>query len=95
MVSMSRGLPLALVLALAAPLSAQQAGEPARLRPARERVVYNPQSVPASQVNFLKASDVVVGVAQHGAAKAYWLPMVIWTHFIEDRVGDLPILVTW
>lgn len=95
MTGMGRGWVFLPILALAAPLGAQRPSEPRRPRSSRERVVYYPKSVPAVQVNFLKDSDMVMGVAQHFAAKAYWLPMVIWVHLIQDRLGDLPILVTW
>ncbi len=90
---MLRSLVWFLLLVVAAPLSAQRKGE--RPKPSAERVVTNAAAVPASQANFLKDSDMVIGVAQNGDAKAYWLPMAIWVHFIQDRLGDLPILVTW
>ena len=95
MASMGSVVIMLVILALSSVQDAQPPGNVPRPRPPRERVVYNPESVPASQVNFLKPSDMVIGVAQRGAAKAYWLPMLIWTHFIQDRLGDSTILVTW
>ncbi len=91
---MHRNLVWFVLFAAVAPLGAQQHSDKRREASA-ERVVSNPASVPASQVNFLKDQDMVIGVEQNGAAKAYWLPMAVWVHFIQDRLGDLPILVTW
>lgn len=63
--------------------------------PADQRIVSDPVSVPAVGAAFLKDSDMVVGVALKGDARAYWLPMVIWNHRILDRIGGTQILVTW
>jgi Protein of unknown function (DUF3179) len=63
--------------------------------PTPQRVIHLPKFVLASQADFLKDNDRVIGVYKDGTAKAYWAPMVVWHHLIEDRIGDVPILVTW
>jgi Protein of unknown function (DUF3179) len=61
----------------------------------RQLQTAKPVSVPAHQVTFLKDSNTVIGVSLNGSANAYWLPMVISLHQIQDRLGGIPILVTW
>jgi Protein of unknown function (DUF3179) len=58
-------------------------------------MVSDPASVTADKVTFLKNSDMVLGIALNGTAKAYWLPMVIWTHRVADKIGDSAVLITW
>jgi hypothetical protein len=54
-----------------------------------------PRFVPASHAEFLKDSDRVVGVAENGAARAYEPEVTAWHHVVEDRLGTMPIIVTW
>ena len=54
-----------------------------------------PHFVPAGQANFLKDTDRVVGVSENGVAKAYEPDVTAWHHVVEDRLGNLPIIVTW
>lgn len=54
-----------------------------------------PHFVPASQANFMKSADQVLAVNLNGIAKAYWAPAVAYHHIIDDRIGDIPIMVTW
>src|SRR5437868_1742548 len=54
-----------------------------------------PRFLPASQADFLKDSDRVVGLAENGAAKAYEPEVTAWHHVVEDRFGTLPVIVTW
>jgi len=54
-----------------------------------------PRFVPAVQANFLKDTDRVVGVSENGVAKAYEPDVTAWHHVVEDRLGNLPIIVTW
>ena len=76
-------------------LGAQNPSTPHARMPSRQRQTATPISVPAPQVTFLKDSDTVIGVSLGGFASAYWLPMVISVHQIQDRLGGIPILVTW
>ena len=54
-----------------------------------------PRFAPAAQATFLHDSDRVVGVSENGVAKAYEPDVTAWHHVIEDRLGDLPVIVTW
>lgn len=63
--------------------------------PMTERIIRQPDLVSASQATFLESRDLVVGVAANGIAKAYWAPMIVWHHVIEDRLGETRVLVTW
>ena len=54
-----------------------------------------PEFVAASKATFLKDDDHVIGVAGDGVAKAYPANAVTWHHALEDRLGRLPIFVTW
>jgi len=54
-----------------------------------------PEFVAASKATFLKDDDHVIGVAGGGVAKAYPAAAVTWHHGLEDRLGKLPIFVTW
>ncbi len=54
-----------------------------------------PEFVDASKVAFLEDDDRVIGVAGEGISKAYPAAAVTWHHGIEDRIGKLPIFVTW
>lgn len=90
----------AMVGALVAPAAAQRPqrreGRPGR--PAggpRFRSLDNPKFVPATQADFLKDGDRVLGVSGNGIAKAYPVPMVAWHHIIHDQLGEAPILPTW
>ena len=57
--------------------------------------VRNPMFVEASRATFLKDDDRVIGIEGDGLAKAYPANVVIWHHGIEDRLGSVPLFVTW
>jgi hypothetical protein len=54
-----------------------------------------PEFVDASKATFLTDDDHVIGVSGEGVAKAYPAAAVTWHHGLEDRLGKLPIFVTW
>jgi hypothetical protein len=54
-----------------------------------------PEFVEAAKATFLRDDDHVVGVTGDGVAKAYPAVAVTWHHAVEDRIGELPIFVTW
>jgi len=54
-----------------------------------------PRFALAAQATYLHDSDRVVGVSENGVAKAYEPDVTAWHHVIEDRLGDLPVIVTW
>ena len=54
-----------------------------------------PEFVDAAKAGFLKDDDRVIGVVGEGVAKAYPAAAVTWHHGVEDRIGKLPVFVTW
>lgn len=54
-----------------------------------------PQFVAASKADFLKDTDLVLGVSENGVSKAYRTDILAWHHITHDQLGKLPILVTW
>ena len=54
-----------------------------------------PEFVDVSKATFLKDDDRVVGVTGQGVTKAYPAAAVTWHHGVEDRIGKLPVFVTW
>ena len=54
-----------------------------------------PEFVDASKATFLKDDDHLIGVTGEGVTKAYPAAAVTWHHGLEDRLGKLPIFVTW
>jgi Protein of unknown function (DUF3179) len=55
----------------------------------------HPEFVPASQALFLSSSDVLLGVAGGGVAKAYPAADVGQHGVVHDQTRDGPIAVTW
>src|SRR5438552_7092488 len=54
-----------------------------------------PEFVDAAKASFLKEDDRVIGIEGAGVSKAYPAAAVTWHHGVEDRIGKLPIFVTW
>jgi len=54
-----------------------------------------PHFAPASQANFLKDEDLVMGVSENGVSKVYRTDIIAWHHIIHDQLGKMPILATW
>lgn len=46
------------------------------------------------QGKFLVPSDIVIGVAINGQARAYPLRIVLWHEVVNDTLGGVPIVVT-
>jgi hypothetical protein len=55
----------------------------------------NPDYVSVKQASFLKKDDQVIGLVINGEARAYPLRIMSWHELVNDRIGDLPILVSW
>ena len=55
----------------------------------------NPNYVSAPKASFLGKNDRVIGVVINGEARAYPLRIMSWHELVNDRIGDLPILVSW
>ena len=54
-----------------------------------------PRFVKAEAASRLDDSDLVLGIALYGVAKAYPLPIMNWHEIVNDRFGDLPVVVTF
>ena len=55
----------------------------------------DPQYVSAQSASFLEKDDQVIGLFINGEARAYPLRIMSWHELINDRVENLPILVSW
>ena len=55
----------------------------------------NPKYVSARKASFLREDDQVIGVVLNGEARAYPLRIMSWHELVNDKVGDLAILVSW
>lgn len=54
-----------------------------------------PTVVPAAKATALRNTDRVVGVAIDGAARAYPLRILMWHEIVNDRLGGVPLVVTY
>ncbi len=55
----------------------------------------HPQFVSASQARFLGPKDIVLGVTEGKAAKAYPAAILAQHGVVQDRMADGPIAITW
>lgn len=55
----------------------------------------NPKFVPADDAEFLSGKDVVVGVSYNDDTKAYPLSILVWHEIVNDKLGDIPVAVTY
>ena len=55
----------------------------------------NPVFVGVDESRFMSDSDTVVGVEMHGETKAYPLFILVWHEIVNDRIGDVPVSVTY
>ena len=54
-----------------------------------------PKFVSAEKAGFLSPEDPLIGVVVYGQPKAYPIKILNWHEVVNDRVGDLPIVVTF
>ncbi len=54
-----------------------------------------PRFLPASEVDYLRDADEVVGFIEQGKARAYPLRILVWHEIVNDTVGGRPIAVTY
>lgn len=45
--------------------------------------------------DFMKASDLVIGLKYNGVAKAYPIKILNWHEVVNDTIAGMPIVVTW
>lgn len=55
----------------------------------------NPKFVTARQANYLQPQDRVIGVVVDGEARAYPLKILDYHEIVNDRIGKLPVAVTY
>ena len=55
----------------------------------------NPKYVSADEAGFMKDDERVLGVALNGVARAYPTRILSHHELVNDRFGDLPVLVSW
>jgi len=55
----------------------------------------DPEFVPVGAASGLADTEPVIGVTLGGAAKAYPLRILIWHEIVNDRVGGVPVVVTF
>jgi len=55
----------------------------------------DPKFAKVSESQFVSDSDVVIGLEINGEARAYPLFILVWHEIVNDRVGDVPIAVTY
>lgn len=54
-----------------------------------------PKFLPAAKADFMRDGEQVIGLAYNGEARAYPLRIMSWHELVNDRLGDLPVLVSW
>lgn len=57
--------------------------------------ILSPSFDAAKKASWLKGSDTVVGVEINGDSRAYPVPALSRHEIVNDRVGGVPIAVTW
>ncbi len=56
----------------------------------------NPKFLSVADANkFLKDSDLVLGITINGQTKAYPLLILVWHEIVNDKVGGVPVAVTY
>ena len=55
----------------------------------------SPKYVASDQAAFLREDDQVIGVIINEQARAYPLRVMSWHELVNDRIDDVPILVSW
>lgn len=58
--------------------------------------IHKPKFVSARKnVRWLKPAEPVIALTVNGQARAYPLQVLIWHEMVNDRIGDVPVLVTF
>ena len=55
----------------------------------------DPKFVEVQGSAFVSDSDVVIGLEINGDTRAYPLFILVWHEIVNDRVGDIPVAVTY
>jgi hypothetical protein len=51
--------------------------------------------VTAAKSDFMRDDEQVLGVFLNGVARAYPIRILSWHELVNDRFGNLPVLVSW
>ena len=95
---------LSLLALLASIILFETATWAADLRPEEIVTVLPKDAIPAilsptfdqgSNISWLKGKDLVVGVEIGGDSRAYPIPTLSRHEIVNDKVGGIPIAVTW
>ncbi len=57
--------------------------------------LFSPKYVAAKEASFMNEEDMILGLNIKGTQKAYPLRILSWHELVNDRVGDINILVSW
>lgn len=57
--------------------------------------LFSPKYVPAADASYMRDTEAVLGVVINKEAKAYPLRIMSWHELVNDRIGGVPILVSW
>jgi len=57
--------------------------------------ILSPSFKEGSEVSWLKGKDAVIGVEINGDSRAYPVPILSRVEIVNDKVGGIPIAVTW
>ena len=55
----------------------------------------DPKYIPGTSARYMRPSENVLGVQINGIARAYPTRILSWHELVNDRFGDLPVLVRW
>ncbi len=51
--------------------------------------------VGSGEAAFMREDEQILGVYLNGIARAYPTRILSWHELVNDRFGDLPVLVSW
>lgn len=57
--------------------------------------VDEPKFVTIEKATFIEDGDLVIGLRVNGETKAYPLKILVWHEIVNDRIGDVPVSVTY
>ncbi len=57
--------------------------------------ILSPSFEEGSKVSWLKGKEFVIGIEIGGDSRAYPVPILSRVEIVNDRVGGIPIAVTW
>lgn len=55
----------------------------------------NPTYVKAKDADYMRADEHVLGVHLNGIARVYPTRILSWHESVNDKFGELPVLVSW